>query len=1101
MKTEIPSIIITGASGFVGRHFIDSIKNDFKVFAIARRSARESGIEFHQNIHWIQWDISNASKIKDIADQILDEGGADFILHLAAFYDFEYGINPAYQSTNIEGTKNVIELTRHIRIKRFIFASSTAACNFPPKGGAVNEKSMPDADFEYAKTKKYGEELLKKHIKEFPSTIVRFAAVYSDWCEYAPLYKFLQTWLSKGYDSRILGGRGESAVTYIHIQDLVKFLLNVIQKSHQLPRYDIYIASCENATSHKELFDIATGDYFGHTVKPVFLPKFIAYPGILIRILLWRLGLTNMPFERPWMLQYIDLKLQVENSYTRAVLGWEPTPRLNILRRLLFIMTKMKSNPHEWQLRNEAALKHVSFRPSLIIYEHLMAEKERLISIIINALLSNERAEIFSNYQQMESSELKGAITSLYNLIASSVRQSDRSILVEYIVDISKVRFEKGFSDKELILALDLIQGMIVSDILAKKELGIKKQEVYDSIGITVQLAMDEVEDIYEQFGQKPETGEGVNEIRVSVDGIPTTVAVGNTILEAAQKLNIRIPTLCFHKDLKIAGNCRVCVVELSGQKLLTTACATPVEEGMEIFTNTTKVRNARRNILEMLLSEHNADCTQCYKNGKCELQNLASEYKIIEKTYIDLVPEGSYVLDTVSPAIMKDDSKCIRCQRCIRTCSQLQAVSAVSACYRGNKMKISTFRSKSLHEIICTTCGQCIDRCPTGALIERNYIDDVWSAINDKNSIVIVQTAPSVRVALGEDLGFDPGKRVTGKLVSALRRLGFDAVLDTDFSADLTVVEETSEFLERLKKALLENNPDAKLPMATSCSPGWIKFAEHKFPKFLPHISTCKSPQQMFGALVKTYYAKKMNLDPQNIVSVSIMPCTAKKYEADRLEMRSSGFKDVDYVLTTRELAIMIKQAGIDFLSLPEDKYDSIMGKSSGAGVIFGATGGVMEATLRTAYEMITGREIPFKDLNILPVRGQDGIREAEIKIEGTLPGYEFLEGIKLKTAVAHGLANANELIKSVMKGTAGYHLIEIMACPGGCLGGGGQPIPTNLEIREKRAQAIYAIDMGMPLRKAHENPEVQALYDEFLEKPLSKMSHKLLHTKYTIR
>jgi len=1101
MKPDLPSIIITGASGFVGRHFIESVKDDFKIFAIARRSAKEAGVDFHQNIHWIQWDISHKSKVKEIAEMILDEGGADFILHLAAFYDFEYNDNPAYQSTNVEGTKNVVELTKYIKIKRLIFASSTAACNFPSKGATINEKTPVDANYNYAKTKKFGEEYLKQHSKDFPSTVVRFAAVYGDWCEYAPLYKFLQTWLQKGYDSRILGGKGESAVTYIHIQDLIKFLLTVIHKSHSLPRYDVYIASCENATSHRELFDIATTDFFGLDVKPILIPKFIALPGIWLRILLWKIGITEMPFERPWMLQYLDLKLDVENSYTRKMLDWEPTPRLHILRRLLFLLTRMKSNPHEWNLKNEAALKHVSYRPSLIISEHLIAEKERILGKIYTAILSAEMSEILVNYQAMEPSALKGAITSVYNILASAVRQSDRSMMVEYLSDIAKVRYESGYTCAEVNKALDLIQNVMITDVLNNKELGIKKQEIYDSIGITMQLGMDEVEDVYEQMGKRIETDEKVKKVKISIDGITTDVEEGFTILEAADSLNIRIPTLCYHKDLRIAGNCRVCVVELTGSKLLVTACATPVEEGMEIFTNTTKVRNSRRNILDLLLSEHNADCTICYKNGKCELQFLASEYKIIEQSYIDLVPFHKYVLDTMSPAIVKDDSKCIRCQRCIRTCSQLQAVSAVSACYRGNKMKISTFRSKSLHEIICTTCGQCIDRCPTGALVERNYIDEVWSAINDKNKFVVVQTAPAVRVALGEDLGFLPGKKVTGKLVAALRRLGFDSVLDTGFSADLTVIEESDEFLKRLRKVLNEHDENVKLPMATSCSPGWIKFAEHKFPKFLPHISTCKSPQQMFGALSKTYYAKKIGVDPKNIVSVSIMPCTAKKYEADRPEMRSSGFKDVDFVLTTRELAIMIKQAGIDFMTLHEDKYDSIMGKATGAGIIFGATGGVMEATLRTVYETITGREIPFKDLNIMPVRGNEGIKEAEIKIEGALPEWEFLEGVKLRTAIAQGLANTNLLIKSVLKGTAGYHLIEIMACPGGCLGGGGQPIPTNAQIRDKRSQAIYAIDMDQPLRKAHENPEVKTLYEEFLDHPDSAMSHKLLHTSYTQR
>jgi NADH-quinone oxidoreductase subunit G/[NiFe] hydrogenase diaphorase moiety small subunit/NADP-reducing hydrogenase subunit HndD len=415
--------------------------------------------------------------------------------------------------------------------------------------------------------------------------------------------------------------------------------------------------------------------------------------------------------------------------------------------------------------------------------------------------------------------------------------------------------------------------------------------------------------------------------------------------------------------------------------------------------------------------------------------------------------------------------------------------------------MKISTFFGRPLFDVICTSCGQCIDRCPTGALVEKNYLEEVWNAIFDPKKHVIVQTAPAVRIALGEDLGFDPGKRITGKLVSALRRIGFDSVLDTAFSADLTVVEEGAEFLDRLKRHFVDHDPTAILPMTTSCSPGWVKFIEQYFHESLPNLSTCKSPQQMFGVLSKTYYAQKNGINPENIVTVSIMPCTAKKFEADRPEMRTSGFKDVDYVLTTRELAIMIIQAGIDFSSLPNDHYDSLMGKATGAGVIFGATGGVTEATLRTVYEKVTGREVPFDNLEITPVRGMDGVREATFKLEGTLPEWDFLEGIELKVAMAHGLANARLVMQAVKDKSADYHLIEIMACPGGCLGGGGQPIPTNPEIRQKRLNALYAEDSGLELRKAHENPEVIKLYEEFLGKPLSHKAHTLLHTQYIKR
>ncbi|MDP3437858.1 MAG: [FeFe] hydrogenase, group A, partial [Bacteroidales bacterium] len=429
------------------------------------------------------------------------------------------------------------------------------------------------------------------------------------------------------------------------------------------------------------------------------------------------------------------------------------------------------------------------------------------------------------------------------------------------------------------------------------------------------------------------------------------------------------------------------------------------------------------------------------------------------------------------------------------------QGVNALTMSYKGEHAKITTFFEKAMNDVVCTNCGQCINHCPTGALVEKNYIEEVWNAIADKTKHVVVQTAPSVRVGLGEELGFNPGERVTGKMVSALKRLGFDSVMDTDFTADLTIMEEGTELLTRLKKALVDKDPNIKLPMTTSCSPGWIKFIEHMYPEYLGNLSSCKSPQQMFGALVKTYYAKARNLDPANIISVSIMPCTAKKFEANRPEMHDSGYRDVDFVLTTRELAIMIKQAGIDFLKLEDSHYDRLMGESTGAGVIFGATGGVMEAALRTAYELVTGREVPFENLNINPVRGIEGIREATIKIENTLKEWSFLEGVELKCAIAHGLANAKIVMDQIKSGKANYHFIEFMACPGGCLGGGGQPLPTSPEIRARRAKAIYAEDAGMPLRKSHLNPEVVKIYKDFLVAPCGEMSHKLLHTKYTPR
>jgi len=556
--------------------------------------------------------------------------------------------------------------------------------------------------------------------------------------------------------------------------------------------------------------------------------------------------------------------------------------------------------------------------------------------------------------------------------------------------------------------------------------------------------------------------------INLTINNQPVSIPEGSTVLQAAKKLNIHIPTLCNHDDLCVAGNCRVCVVEQKGARVLAAACAQPVMEGMEILTNSLKVRNARKHVVELLLSEHRADCTKCYRNQNCELQTLANEFSFGDHIFLDLVGEHEHLIDNTSSSIVKDDSKCIRCQRCVRTCSELQKISAIAVSGKGAEMKISTFHDRPISHVVCTNCGQCVNRCPTGALTEKNYIDYVWDAIYDSNKHVVVQTAPAVRVGLGEDLGYDPGERVTGKMVTALKQLGFDSVLDTDFSADLTIMEEGTELLTRLKKALVDKDKETALPMYTSCSPGWIKFIEHKYPEMLPNLSTCKSPQQMFGALAKTYYAEKRGIEPEDIVSVSIMPCTAKKFEANRPEMRDSGYKDVDYVLTTREFAVMIKQAGINFRTLEPSHYDSLMGESSGAAAIFGATGGVMEAAIRTAYEIVTGKPVPFDNLNITPVRGMEGVKEASLKIEGCLKEWSFLEGVELKVAIAHGLTNADKVMRSISAGKADYHFVEIMACPGGCIGGGGQPIPTNMEIRQKRIDAIYEEDMSLPVRKS---------------------------------
>ncbi len=588
--------------------------------------------------------------------------------------------------------------------------------------------------------------------------------------------------------------------------------------------------------------------------------------------------------------------------------------------------------------------------------------------------------------------------------------------------------------------------------------------------------------------------------IKLTIDGKVISVPEGTTLFEAAKLEKVKIPTLCYHQDLCVAGNCRVCVVEVEGWRVLPAACATPAMEGMVVFTNSPKVRRARKDVLALLVSEHSTQCTTCYRSTNCELQELAAEYNIDNEIYLNLLKDKTFTVDDSSWAIEKDETKCIRCQRCVRTCAELQKVNALDVIKKGADMKIATFFDTVMSDVVCTNCGQCINRCPTGALTERRYIDEIWEAIGDPNKHVAVQTAPAVRVALGEMLGYEPGVRVTGKMAAALKHLGFDSVLDTDFSADLTIMEEGHELIDRLKRKLVDGE-DVALPMFTSCSPGWIKFIEHAYPDYLDHLSTCKSPQQMFGALLKTYYADKKKIDPKSIVSVSVMPCSAKKYEAKRIEMNDSGMQDVDYVMTTRELGHMIRQSGVNFKELKDGNFDKFMGDSTGAAVIFGATGGVMEAALRTAYEVLTGREVPFDGLKITPVRGMEGIREASIKLENVLPDFSFLEGIEVKVAIAHGLTNAAQIMDNLVIGESPYHFVEVMACPGGCIGGGGQPIPTNAEIRKARAAAIYDEDEKKVLRKSHENPDVQRIYKDFLGKPLGHKSHELLHTKYTRR
>jgi iron-only hydrogenase group A len=572
--------------------------------------------------------------------------------------------------------------------------------------------------------------------------------------------------------------------------------------------------------------------------------------------------------------------------------------------------------------------------------------------------------------------------------------------------------------------------------------------------------------------------------VTLTIDNMEVTVPKGATILEAARSVGINIPTLCEYQPLNHKpGSCRVCVVEVTRSRSLVASCVHPVADGMVVQTNTARVRNARRTVMEMLLSDHPDECTTCRKAPSCELKALA-ETLGVERIRVPETDFSNRPIDRTSPSLVRDPAKCINCGRCVVVCDQVQTVSLLTPKGRGFESKVVPAMDGELADAVCTYCGQCAVVCPTGAIVEKDDTDEVWSLLDDKKKHVVVQEAPAVRAQLGESFGMPAGSLVTGKMISALKRLGFDKVFDTNFAADVTIMEEGNELLHRLETG-------GTLPLITSCSPGWIKFIEHFYPSLLGNISSCKSPQQMFGALAKTYYAETAGIDPADIGVVSVMPCTAKKFEATRDEMCDSGYRDVDAVLTTRELARMIKEAGIDFETLPEGEFSSPMGMYTGAATIFGATGGVMEAALRTVFAVVTGEKMP--DLNITPVRGLAGVKTASMVVEKLG---------EVRVAVVSGLGNVRPLLDQIAAGDSPYHFIEVMACRGGCVGGGGQPLPTNDDTLRRRAEALYTDDESVQeLRQSHENPAVQQLYDAFLGKPLGEKSHALLHTKYVKR
>lgn len=568
----------------------------------------------------------------------------------------------------------------------------------------------------------------------------------------------------------------------------------------------------------------------------------------------------------------------------------------------------------------------------------------------------------------------------------------------------------------------------------------------------------------------------------------------GETILQVAQQNKILIPSLCYLEDVHKIGSCRICVVEVEGAKNLQASCITPIAEGMVIHTNSSRVRHARKVLYELILSDHPKKCLECTRNQDCDLQGLGETIPIEESRFSG--EKSKDYLDMSSPSIVRDASKCILCRRCVTVCNSIQSVGILNAQYRGFKTVINP-GDLPLGSSTCTYCGQCTTVCPVDALKERDSTKAVWDALLDPSKKVIIQTAPAIRAAIGEEFGYEPGHCVTGKMVSALREMGADFVFDTNFAADLTIIEEGTELLGRLAK----QDPPVALPMITSCSPGWINYIEQYYPKELDHLSSCKSPHMMLGALSKSFFAEKIGADPKTVFVASVMPCTAKKYEITRPEMVNEGLPNVDAVITTRELAKMIKEAGIPFSGLPEGTFDNPLGLSSGAADIFGVPGGVMEAALRTVYEVVTGRELPFDNLHVQPIHGLEQIKTAEFTITDPKPEWTFLEGETIRIATTSGFEGASILLKQIERGESPYHFIEVMGCPGGCISGGGQPRPTNASIRKKRIEALYCEDEHKDMRKSHENPHITQLYEEFLGKPLGHRSHELLHTTYQNR